>query len=193
MVSPEKNSIKNIRNKDKYFVIKPLKEEVIIETYKKGFWYEFDIYLAKKCANLSELYKQLDLLLANPNSEITGYSVYEVGGGWRGEIELKTASKKDWKTLKELEKNFWDNDFKDVIRPLIEKGNKKFAVFDESSIVLRVIINSKTRIPRLDNDMSPLTKEIKQIFEKITEKEKNIFFTLKSLDQVGNIKKIEIK
>lgn len=56
------------------------------------FWYEFEIYMAKKCTNMYKLYKKLNEVLRDGSKEIDGYSLFEVGGGWREEIELNYAS-----------------------------------------------------------------------------------------------------
>ena len=169
-------------------IIKPKDSKVVFKS-KDGYWYEFEIYMAKKCANLSELYEKLDKKLSDPDSEIEGYSLYEVGGGYRGEIELKNATEGNWKNLRLLRKNFGDNDFKDVIRPLIEKNNKKCVVYDENSIVLRIIFESLSKIHILDKESSPVAREITEIFEEILENEQSILFTLKELYRVGDITK----
>lgn len=152
-----------------------------------GKWYQFEMYMAKKLANVSALYEKLGEVLSSADFEIDGYSIYEIDGGWRGSVRLSNAAEKDWEQLKSLQKNFGGHDFKDIIRPLIEKSNEKYAVFEESSIVLRIIIRSDSEIEPLDVSTSKAIREILDIFDKITINEKNVFFTIKKLYKVGSI------
>lgn len=158
--------------------------------FDEGYSYEFEIFMAKKCVNLSKLYKKIDELLKNPYSKIDGYSLYEVDGGWRGKVNLSEAGLEDWRTLKSLKQRFGGGDFKNLINPIFEDNkNNKFAVFDERSIVLKIAITSKFEIKTWDEKSHEAIREIVDIFDEITEDEKSIFFTLKRLDRTGYIKR----
>ena len=157
--------------------------------FSKGFSYEIEIFMAKKCLNLSELYKKLDGLIKNPSSAIDGYSLYEVDGGWRGDVVLSKAKQADWSSLCSLRKKFGESDFKDLIKPIVERGGGKFAIFDEGSMVLKIIITSSNEILVWDENSHLAIREIKNIFKEITRKEKSVFFTMKKLEKKGYIKR----
>ena len=131
----------------------------------------------------------MEKVLSKPNYKIDGFSLYEVGGGWRGPITLSTAGQKEWKQLKSLRRRFQSNDFKDLIKPLYEKNGNKFAVFDETSIVLRIIVDAETNLTRLEDAESKAIREIKEIIKEITAHERSIYFTIKKLDFKGLIKR----
>ena len=168
-----------------------IKSNIISE---RGNWYEFEIYLAKKCANMANLYKKLDEKLLNEKSEIKGYSIYEVGGGWRGDIEINENDKKtktDWQTLYELQQKYdGKNVFKDIIRPLINRNGKRYAIYDETSIVLRIVANTKKKITKLDPKLVKILGEVQDVCQEIVKKEKSIFFTIKKLEKKGSIVEI---
>lgn len=163
------------------------KSNVEIEFYD-GELFELEIFVAKKAANLSELYRKIYVLLNDPTSRINGYSLYEVEGDWRSKIELSKENKKDFETLKTLRKKHEKGAFKDLIRPLISNGEDKFAVFDETSIIIKIIIQTQETID-WDNANNSIVQEIKEIFREITKNEKSIFFTLKELKKVGSIRR----
>lgn len=154
--------------------------------------YEIEVFMAKKCINLSELYKKIYELLKNPDSTIDGYSLYEVDGGWRGKIQLSNEDFNDWNRLKELQNRHGNGVFKDLIKPLIETDNEnmKYAIFDERSVVLKIII-SLDEILSNENIVGPQThpafKEIAEIFEKIIENEQSVFYTIKQVYNSGVI------
>jgi len=154
----------------------------------KGYSYEFECYMAKKCANLSELYKKLNSVLCDPNFEISGYSLYEVDGGWRNEIVLDAVTQEDVVELKRLNRKFDKSGFKDLVRPITEKP--PFCVaYDEASIVLRIIFISGEIITSFDPAVCKVTREITEIFKDITKIEDSIFFTIKKLHKVGSIER----
>ena len=159
---------------------------------KKKYWYELEIYMAKKCANLYQLYNKLDEKLSKLGSEIIGYSLYEVTGGWRSEIN--NIDNNDWDTLNTLRNKFikekkLQEELKDVIRPLISEGNKKGAVFDENSIIVRMIFDSDDNNLSVDDASYKIIQEITEIFEVIADNEQSILFTLKKLYKKGTLKK----
>lgn len=151
----------------------------------KEKWYEFEIYMAQKCANISELYAKLEKILLNPKSTIDGYSLYEVKGGNRGKIKLPRSDNTKWKELGDLKKYLESKGIKDIVRPLITSRNK-YVVYDETSIILRIIAKEKSEITRWEESTSEVRREIKEIFEKIKENETSVFFTVKKLEYVGN-------
>lgn len=159
--------------------------DINVEFYE-GELFELEIFVAKKFSNLSELYEKIHTLLNNPKSMVNGFSLYEVEGDWRSRIEVSKENKKDLETLKALIEKHGKGAFKDLIRPIISKGDDRFAVFDETSIVIKIIIQTTVNIDWNDPDNS-LIREIKEIFKEITKKEKSIFFTLKELKKVGSI------
>lgn len=168
--------------------IEVIKDEVNFNIGKENS-YEFESYMAKKCANLSELYKKLNSVLCNPNFEISGYSLYEVDGGWRNEIALNEVSQEDVLELKRLNKKFDKAGFKDLVRPITDRL-PFCVVYDEASIVLRIIFNSREEITSFDPAVCKVTREITEIFKDITKTEDSIFFTIKKLHKVGCIERI---
>lgn len=150
-------------------------------------YYEFEVYVAKKCANIYELYKQLEGKLSDFKSAIDGYSIYEVGGGWRGKIDIPKKDSDKWDQLKKLKDYFKDNQTKDLIRPLFGENNEKYAIYDETSIVLRIVAKEKSEIVRFEESTSKVFREIRSIFEKIKKNENSVFFTVKKLEDVGDI------
>lgn len=163
------------------------RSNVKVEFYS-GELYEVEIFVAKKCINLSELYEKIFALINDPQSLINGYSIYEVEGDWRSHIEVFEHDKKDLEKLKSLMEKHGKGAFKDLIRPIISKGSEQFAVFDETSIVLKIMIQSNNPI-EWDDPENHFIAEIKEIFNEITKIEKNIFFTVKELKKVGSIKR----
>lgn len=93
--------------------------------------------------------------------------------------------------MSRLRYKFGKNDFKDLIRPLRIEKSRKFAVFDENSLVLRIILHSDSKWETIDENTNPVIREIKEIFKDITEKENSVLFTLKELYMEGNIKRRE--
>lgn len=169
--------------------VKP-KESKAKFIFKPGHHYELELFVAKKFINLATLYAKLDKLLKTPHSAIYGYSLYEVDGGWREGINLSADNADDWNKLKSLKKIFDALNVKDLIRPIFEDGqNNKFAVYDERSIVLKIVVESKDKIEAWDEDSHPAMGEILDIFEEITENETSVFFTVKKLDRSGYIKR----
>jgi len=192
------NNIKEHYKSEKVISKKVIKErkkigdkeskKAVIE-FSENKHYEVEIYMAKKCINLSQLYKKLDDLIKNPQSEINGYSLYEVDGGWRGKIHLENASISEWRKLNELRHKYGENDFKDLIKPIFEDNEKiKYASFDERSIVLRIIFETRDT-ENWHEEGSAIRREIIQIFEEITEREHKIYMTVKNLDKAGSILK----
>lgn len=153
--------------------------------FVKGELYEIEVYVAKKRINLSVLYEKLCTLLNDPASYINGYSLYEVEGDWRAKLNLTKGNRKDFKTLKALKNK---KAFKDLIRPIVKEGKNKFAIFDESSIVLKIMVKSTKKIDWKKDD-NHVIREIKEIFRDITKSEKSIFFTIKKLKKAGSIKR----
>lgn len=169
--------------------VSAVKQEVKLRL-NEGYWYEFECYMAKKCANLSELYKRLNGILCDPNYEINGYSLYEVEGGWRSEINL-TDIAGDIKKLRDIREKLSRKGYKDVVRPILIKGGQGCVTFDESSIVLRIIIKSEAEIISFDKSSCKAIREIVEIFKQITKNEESIFFTAKKLSGVGSIERIK--
>lgn len=170
--------------------IQEIKQKMEIKTEPSDYlYYEYEIYMAKKCANISKLYEELNQLLPNPNSAIKGYSIYEVGGGWRGEINLPESENGKWEKLKSIQSDFEEKGVKDLIRPIFNNDDKKHAVFDETSIILRIVVKEKRDVPPLDPSASRVYREIQNIFEKISDKENSIFFTLKRLEYGDTMEK----
>jgi hypothetical protein len=160
---------------------------VEIKPYQ-GKYFEFEIFMAKKCINLSDLYAKIYKLLSNPSSEIDGYSLYEVDGGWRGEVKVASYQMEALKKLKTLNKKYGKNIFKDLIKPMVYKNGNCFALFDERSIVLKIIFKP-SKVIRWDPQVDPVIREITELFSKITKNEKSIYFTLKELYKVGSIQR----
>ncbi len=156
-----------------------------VEFYE-GELFEIEIFVAKKCANLSELYEKIYALLSNPKSKINGFSLYAVEGDWRSRIEISKENQKDFETLKALKSKHGKGAFKDLIRPIISKGDDKFVIFDEASVVIKIIIQTTDQID-WDDSNNILMQEIKQIFSEITKNENSIFFTVKELKKVGSL------
>ena len=182
---------KKIRKEEK---IQEIKEEIKLKTDPSEFvYYEYEIYVAKKCANISELYNNLNQMLSNPESPIDGYSIFEVGGGWRGELPLNDSGKdkENWEKLNKIKSDFEEKEIKDIIRPIFENENKdkKFALYDETSIVLRIGVKEDPKVPPLDESVSEVYREIKKIFKKIFKNENSIYFTLKKLNYSGLMEK----
>jgi hypothetical protein len=144
--------------------------------------------MAKKCANLSELYNKLNSVLCDPSFEIKGYSIYEVDGGWRNEIKLETITEEDVLQIKKLNRKFDKSGCKDLLRPITEKS-PFCAAYDETAIVLRIIFNSPEKINSFDPSTCKVTREITEIFKDITKTEESIFFTIKKLHKVGSIER----
>ena len=157
-------------------------------TLNEAELFELEIFVAKKCINLSTLYEKIYASLNNPDSLINGYSLYEVEGSWRSRIDVSSKNKQDFKTLKALKGKHGQGAFKDLIRPMVERGGEKFAIFDEASVVLKIIIESTRKINWEDSD-NPVMQEIKGIFSDMTKNEKSIFFTLKELKKTGSIQR----
>lgn len=184
-----------IEAKQKKEVTKPEKElkpeELKIESkveieVEKGDHYEFEIYIAKKCANMAQLFEELGSLLSDPDKKIYGYSLYEVGGGYRDNINL---SREDYKELELLREKALKNNVNDLIRPLTKKGNKQCAVYDETSIVLRIVVEGEPKIESLEEPASQAIREIIKIFNEISKNENSIYFTIKKLEKVAYIKR----
>jgi len=193
LISFIKKKINTLANQEKIeskiskVIIKPETLEVEIKPYQ-GKYFEFEIFMAKKCINLSDLYAKIYKLLSNPSSEIDGYSLYEVDGGWRGEVKVASYQMEALKKLKTLNKKYGKNIFKDLIKPMVYKNGNCFALFDERSIVLKIIFKP-SKVIRWDPQVDPVIREITELFSKITKNEKSIYFTLKELYKVGSIQR----
>ncbi len=166
--------------------VEKAEEKVKIKDEKKCHW-EYEIYMAKKCANMTVLYNQLKELLSDPEPPIEGYSMYEVGGGWQGDIEIPDNDNSKWGELKALKEYFRSKNINDIIRP-IYNNSKKFAIYDETSIVLRMIVELDCNVSPLDESVNPAFRRIRGIFKDVTE-ENYLFFTVKQLYYSGDLER----
>lgn len=176
----------DITKKEESTRIKKVEEKVKLKDEKKYNW-EYEIYMAKKCANMTTLYNQLKKLLSDPKTPIGGYSMYEVEGGWQGEIKIPNKGNSKWEELKKLKEYFKSKNINDIIRPIFDNG-KKFAIYDETSIVLRITVDLDYDVPPLDESVNPAFRKIKDIFKNVTD-ENCLFFTVKQLNHSGYLER----
>ena len=101
----------------------------------------------------------------------------------------------DWDLLYNLQKKFGNDDFKDLIRPLKKENGKICAACDESSVVLKIIVERKIAegekkedVDILDINTSGVVGEIIEIFDEVVKNEKSIYFTVKKLERKGFLK-----
>ncbi len=142
-----------------------------------------EVYMSKKSSNLSSLYKEIDNVLNKTDSKIDGYSLYFVEGGWRQKIDdLNDEEFKDFNVLVKITNKYKNKStllypFKDIIRPIKKVDSDIFAVYEESSIVLRFLVNvGNGRDVKVD--LEEALNNIKNIFAEIGETENSLLFTV---------------